>query len=139
MKTLKSALALATINFGSGILGFWSWRLSGLNHQVGVQLPVTMVLGVTLVMLWFTRGGSSFGARSGGDYTRIMGAAFLVLVAAFVPLHFLLTGYLTSLGNILALGLVQTVQNILGMILAEARLRERAATATALDPRTPAD
>ena len=139
MNTLKSALVLGAINFGSGVLGFWAWRLSGLNNQMGVQLPVTMVLGITLVVLWFTRGGSAFGVRSSGEYARIIGAAFLILAAAFVPLHFLLTGYWTGLGNILALWLVQAAQNVLGMIVAEARLRERPATDAAPGPQASVD
>jgi len=126
MSTMKNALALAAANFGSGVLAFWLWRVSGINNQVGVQLPVTMIVGVTLVTIWFTRSGTRFGALSGRDHARIIGAAFLVLAAVFIPLHYLLTGYLTSFANLLALWLVQAAQNILGMILAEARLRERA-------------
>lgn len=120
-----SGLVLALINLGSGVLGFWLFKLSGGNRQLDIQLPVTMVVGVILAALWLLRGAPRLGVHPGRGHLLSVLGAFPAVVVLFVPLHFVLTGYLTSFANILAIWLMQALHNAPGMIIAEGIIRER--------------
>ncbi len=122
---LASAGVLTLINLGSGVLGFWVFKLSGVGNQIGVQLPVTMLVGVGLVVSWFLRRSERHGFPTGRQSFMLCLLAMLFMTVLFVPLHFVLTGYLTSLNNLLASWLMQVAQIVSGLIIAAARLRDR--------------
>ena len=63
-----------------------------------------------------------FGGR---DYVLVFLASLVFMPFIFTPAHWLGTGYLTSVGNLVAVGWFQAVANSLTLALAWVRLRRR--------------
>lgn len=115
---LVGALVVAGVNIASVVPGFWISRLVGDSSQVLVQLPVAIVTGVCGVVVWLRRGKRLHGLEAGAGHLR---AALLALpfgAAVFFAAHYLVTGYPTSFGNIVALWAIQVIENAIAMPIA---------------------
>ena len=103
---LLDAVGLSCIGLGSMVLGFWVFRLGGSDDQMAVQLPVALIAGVVGMIVWLRR------VRAGGSRRpgRVLLAVFPVSALLVVAGHFVVTGYLTALGNVIAAWLVLLAQ-----------------------------
>jgi len=110
---------LAAVNLGGLWLGFLAFFVLGGSSQVGIQLPVALLLSAGGYVLW-----TRWLATHGRDRLRLRGwrdaGGTLVLAAVwaaivFVPTHYVVRGYLTAFGNLLAIWLFQLVANGLAL------------------------
>jgi hypothetical protein len=124
------AAALALANLGGLWIGFVAFALAPTTNQLGVQLPVALVVSVGAFAAWVTvvdaRGPRQL--RFGGRRDAVLAAALAWAVAAviFVPLHRLATGYVTAFSNLVALWSFQLVANLVVVALADRLGRNRA-------------
>jgi hypothetical protein len=126
------ALVLAVVNLTSVVVGFGSYRIAGSANQIAVQLPIAAVLSVVGFAAWLVAchrlGQLIIDLETAVDATWIYLLAVPWAIAVFIPLHFLTQGYLTSVGNILAVAVFQGVVNIIAVPAAVALGRFRTAT-----------
>ncbi|RKZ16887.1 hypothetical protein DRQ50_05620 [bacterium] len=123
-----SAVVVAVLNLASIGLGFWAFKLTGGTAQLAVQVPVCLVCGILLVMTWVVGFRRVNGLVAGEDHMAVFLLAFPVGAVVLVAVHYVVTGYLTSVGNIIAVVALQFVQNVLALPLAaglERRLRRK--------------
>jgi hypothetical protein len=126
METRKLALnsaVIAVLNLASFVIGFFVFRISGSSAQRIVQGTAAFLAAIALVTGWLILSRNFNGLSPGRDYPRIFLWAFPWAVVIFVPVHFLVTGYLTGFGNISAIAVYQFAMNALALTLAAAILR----------------
>jgi hypothetical protein len=127
--SLLHGLALAAINVGAVLAGFAFYKVSGVESQLAVQLPVAVLISVVAFAL-----GSALARRLGGERFRLRGVsahvwtyffAFAWLPALVVPLHYLTQGYLTSFANVYYTWLFQAPTNVAALAATYALTRRK--------------
>ncbi len=99
-KIFLSSLIVSVLSLASVVIGFLSFKLTGAEHQLLVQIPITLTVGVLLVMMsviWFRQ---AFGLEAGADKMAVILLALPLGAVVFTGVHYVVTGYLTSIGNI---------------------------------------
>jgi hypothetical protein len=97
-------------------------RIMGASNQIWLQLPIAIVLSLGFFCLWLL-------ALRGLKLTRLqpvswkeLGACLVASVLmsplVFVPLHYFSQGYVTGVGNLMALVLYQLPVNALALVVA---------------------
>jgi hypothetical protein len=110
MKTLRVCLygfVLATANLGSIIAGFIVYHLLKPANQIAVQVPVAAILSITAFVVWgwlirrlpFKR----LSLQGPDEFVWAYIVSLLWAPVIFVPIHYITQGYLTFIGNIVAL------------------------------------
>jgi hypothetical protein len=122
-RLLLSALVVAALNIGSVVLGYLCYLLAGVSAQLAVQVPVALLSGIGLVLVWAVRFPRLGGLRRGVHHLAVLLLALPVGAAAFAVAHYVFSGYLTSFGNILALWAVQLAENVPALLMAHAVTR----------------
>jgi len=97
-----SAGAVSIICLGSVVCGFWVHKISGAGNQIAIQVPASLVAGALGIVVWFGFIAPLRAGEFGGIYLRVVALSFPVCAALFVVTHYMVTGYLTSFGNIAA-------------------------------------
>lgn len=120
-RRLLHATFISLINLASIVLGFWAYRLADSTNQILVQVPVAVLSGSAIIALWLARL-----PRSGAEYAVVSLLAFPVGAAIFTVAHYALTGYVTSVGNILGLWGVQISEILVAAGVVAAWVRQRA-------------
>ncbi len=123
-KIFLCSLIVSVLSLASVVVGFLSFKLSGAEHQLLVQIPVTLAVGVLMIMgsvIWFRR---AFGLEAGADKMAVILLALPLGAVVFTGLHYVMTGYLTSFGNIGPLWGLQFAENMFAFPLA-AELEKR--------------
>ena len=96
-----------------------AFRLLGVPNQVRLQLPIAVVLSVGCFWVWLLSlhllGWKRLHPNGPRELTACLVVSVLGAPVVFVPLHFLTQGYLTSLGNLVALALYQLPVNALAL------------------------
>jgi hypothetical protein len=121
-RPLFHGLALAAFNIGASLVGFAAYKISGVGHQLLVQVSVAVLITVVAFALWYyltlrvTYGRLALG--NVGAYVGTYVLAFVWLPVIFVPLHFVTQGYLTSFANIYNMWLFQAPTNALTLVAA---------------------
>ena len=114
---LLHAAVLAAVNFGSIIGGFAVYYLAPWDRQLAIQIPVAILLNTVVFVGWFalTHRGRwrRLALREPADLVSVFAVALLWAPLVFVPLHLVMSGYLTSVGNLQALAFYQVVANLL--------------------------
>lgn len=122
MKLIRSivhGLALAAVNIAASLVGFAAYKISGVGHQLAVQISVAVVISVAAFALWYyvarrvTSGRTALGSL--GAYVSTYALAFAWFPALFVPLHYVTQRYLTSFANIYHMWLFQAPTNVLAL------------------------
>lgn len=103
VRRLLNAMFISLVNLVSVVIGFWAFGLAGGESQIAVQLPVAIVSGTAIIALWLLRLPRAHRLASGPEYIVTSLIAFPLGAPIFAAVHYAMTGYLTSLGNILAL------------------------------------
>jgi hypothetical protein len=96
-----------------------AFRILGVPNQIWVQLPIALVLSVGCFCAWIlvlrVRRWTGLLPASATEFKACLAASFLWAPLVFVPLHYFTQGYLTSLGNLVALALYQLPVNGLAL------------------------
>lgn len=123
-RRLLHAAVLALANLAGLWLGFVIFARSAETHQLAVQLPVAVTVSVAGFVGWVAavrvRGPRWLRLQGRRDGAWIYGLALAWSAAIFVPLHLVLTGYLTAASNVIALWIFQVVVNVVAVWLAVA-------------------
>jgi len=126
---LLHGLALAAVNVGAVLVGFAFYKISRTAYQLAVQVPVAVMISVAGFATWYfiagrvARGASAL--RGPAAYFGTYALAFAWFPAAFVPLHYVTQGYLTSFANIYYTWLFQAPTNVLALAVAYLAGRRR--------------
>ncbi|MBE0411987.1 MAG: hypothetical protein IBX69_19845 [Anaerolineales bacterium] len=108
---------LAGIHIFSILAGFGIYALTRWGNQIAVQLPVAVLISISTFLGWLwvldrtPAKRLNLSSREG-----LVGALLTSMVWApvlFIPLHYFTQGYLTSIGNILAIWAFQLPVNII--------------------------
>ena len=119
---LLHGLALAAVNVGAVLVGFAVYKISGIERQLAVQIPVAVAISVAAFGLWYvivgrvTSGRAALGSLTAYVWTYVL--AFGWFAAIFVPLHYVTQGYLTSFANIYYAWLFQAPTNVAALAAA---------------------
>lgn len=112
---------LALLNLAGVLVGFAVYHLSGVDHQIAVQVPVAALFTVAGFVAWLrmTR-RTRIGWGRTGTRQRVMVFLLALVWAAviFVPLHFFTQGYLSAWSNVTALWAFQAPANLLALLAA---------------------
>jgi hypothetical protein len=141
MKAIRVGLSslVLTIADIAGIAGgaVAAFRTLGVNNQVWLQLPIAVVLSVGFFCAW------AFSLRVlGFRRLQLVGSKELVACLAvsvlwsplvFVPLHYFTQGYVTSIGNLVALAFYQLPVNALALFGPWIRQRPRSCVSAQQD------
>ncbi len=111
------------LNLAAFVIGFWIFQISAGGEQRLVQGTAAVVVGVGLVVGWLVLFRKFHRLKIEYDYIKIFLLAFPCTAILFVPIHFLVTGYLTGIGNILAIGAYQFPLNALALAISAAIVR----------------
>ncbi|MBI4504296.1 MAG: hypothetical protein HY691_02080 [Chloroflexi bacterium] len=125
MATLRAplhGLILSLANVVSIIVAFGIYTLVRPANQIALQAPVAAALSVLGFALWVLLAGRLAGGGKGlaarNDFVWAFVSALLWAPAVFVPLHYVTQGYMTSIGNIVALWAFQVPTNLAAMLVA---------------------
>lgn len=124
-KLLLNAAVLTGVSLASIVCGFWAYRLLGVADQIAIQIPVALVSGVAGMVAWLHRFRSVHKLNPKTDYGFVILLGFPVCAALVVGGHYLVTGYLTALGNVISAWLVYFAEVLISMPMAAAIGRER--------------
>lgn len=125
-RLLICAAGLSLVNLASVVLGFWLYKMVGGANQLAIQLPVALSTGILGGALWLGLCGRFARIDPVRDHVVVLLLAFPVAAAVFTPVHYAVTGYLTSFGNIVAVWFIQFAENIVAIPVASALARRRA-------------
>ncbi len=129
------SLALTAADM-AGIAGgaMIAFKALGVSNQVWLQLPIAVVLSPVLFAAWaFLLQGLGFRRLQfveAKELVACLAASLLWAPLVFVPLHYFTQGYLTSMGNLVALAGYQLPVNSLALFGLWGIQRSRAGTGT---------
>lgn len=105
------------VGIGSG--GVLAYYLTGSVNQVWLQLPVAVVVTIALSGLWMAgtrlRRLAPLQPRSANELAWCLVASLVWGIVVFVPVHYATQGYVTGLGNTVALALYQLLVNTVAL------------------------
>ena len=122
-KLILNATVVGVLNLASFVIGFFIFRISGSGEQRLIQGTAAFVIAVTLVVVWLVVFRKFNRLNVTYDYIRVFLLAFPCTAAIFVPVHYVVTGYLTGIGNIIAIGFYLFPMNALALAIAAALIR----------------
>ena len=116
------ASVLVLANFAGLLGGFIAFWLASTTNQLAVQLPIAVLVTLAAFLLWVRlvddRWRARLRLRGLRDGVWTYGLAPVIAAIVFVPLHYVLEGYVTAFSNLLALWTFQLVVNALVIVLA---------------------
>ena len=148
MKTIRvglHSLVLVVADI-AGIAGgaLAAFQILGVANQVALQLPLAVLLSVGCFWAWICSLRvlrlRNLQIVSTSELVTCFGLSFLWAPLVFVPLHYFTQGYLTSIGNVVALAFYQLPVNglaLFGPWLLQQCKSESSAQQSAADGRQP--
>jgi hypothetical protein len=125
------SLVLAAMNLISILAGFGLYLLIRPANQLSIQAPAAFVVSVAGFSAWMAithrMRHFTLRVRALGDGLWLYLLGFPCAVTLFVPLHLATQGHLTSFGNLVAIGLFQSVVNIVAVFAGLAAIRGKLA------------
>lgn len=121
---LLSSTVIAAINLASIVIGFLAYYLLGNMPQLAVQVPVAFVVGILGVAAWLVLFRKFHKLVPDQDYIIVFLAAFPMGTILFALVHYVVTGYLTSFGNIGGVWGLQFAENIIALPIVASMLRD---------------
>lgn len=122
-KLILNATVVGVLNLASFVIGFLIFKISGSGEQMLIQGTAAFLIAVTLVVVWLVVFRKFNRLKVEYDYIRVFLLAFPCTAAVFVPVHYVVTGYLTGIGNIIAIGAYLFPINALALAVAAAIIR----------------
>lgn len=125
VRLILNALVIGALNLFSFVIGFWIFSLGGSGDQRLVQGSAAFMVAVLLIVTWLVgfRGVNRLEVEH--DFIRVFLLVFPCTPVLFVPVHYVVTGYLTGFGNLLAIAAYQFPMNALALAIAAAILRRK--------------
>ena len=123
VKLVLNALMIGALNLASFVIGFGIFKLSASGEQRLVQGAAAMIVGVALVVGWLVLFRNFNRLQVEFDYIKVFLLVFVCTPVLFVPVHYVMTGYLTGVGNIIAIGAYQFPMNALALAIGAALVR----------------
>ena len=123
VKLILNALVIGALNLASFLIGFFIFKLAASGEQRLIQGAAAMIVGISLVVLWLVLFRKFNRLQVEFDYIRIFLLVFVCTPVIFVPLHYVMTGYLTGIGNLVAIAAYQFPMNVLALGISGAILR----------------
>ena len=123
VKLILNATIVGVLNLASFVIGFFIFRISGSGEQRLIQGTAAFLIAVTLVVTWLVVFRKFNRLQVEYDYIRVFLLAFPCTAAIFVPAHYVVTGYLTGIGNIIAIGFYLFPMNAVALAVAAAIIR----------------
>ena len=120
VKLILNALVIGALNLASFLIGFFIFKLAASGEQRLIQGGSAMVVGISLVVLWLALFRKFNRLQVEFDYIKVFLLVFVCTPVIFVPVHYVMTGYLTGIGNILAIAAYQFPMNALALAIAAA-------------------
>lgn len=121
---------LSVITLGAVAVGFVFYRTFVLHEQIAVQVLVAGLVCVAAFAAWsYGAHRLTAGELSLGDLKELgiaYAAAFLWTPVLFIPLHVMVQGNMSSVGNVLSVWLFQLPFNLLALMVANGRLLQDA-------------
>jgi hypothetical protein len=118
-----------------------AFHILGVANQVALQLPIAVLLSVGCFWVWkfsfHVLRLRSLQLASSKDLGTCLVLSFLWAPVVFVPLHYFTQGYLTSIGNLVALAVYQLPVN--GLALFGSRLLQQSNPERSPQPDNPAN
>lgn len=124
LRLVLGALGVVGVNDLAIGVGFFAWGAIGGNSQAAVQAPLAFLVSGVGVVLWLLKGERWHRLEPERDLPWVFLLAFPLGALHFVPIHYLVTGYLTSAGNLVAGALFAFCANAPAFALA-ASMRRR--------------
>jgi hypothetical protein len=125
VKLILNATMVGALNLAAFVIGFLIFSISGSGELRLVQGTAALIVGVALVVGWLVLFRKFNGLKVEYDYILVFLLAFPCTAIIFVPIHFLVTGYLTGIGNILAIGAYQFPMNALALAISAAIIQRK--------------
>lgn len=125
VKLILNALVIGALNLASFVIGFWIFRLGGSGEQMLIQGTTALVVAVVLVVTWLVAFRKVNRLEMETDFIRVFLLVFPCTPVIFIPAHFLVTGYLTGIGNLVAIAAYQFIMNLLAVAIAAAVIRKK--------------
>jgi hypothetical protein len=125
VRLILNALVIGALNLASLAIGFWIFKLSGSGEQRLVQGSAAFLITVLLVVVWLVVFRKINGLEVEHDYIRVFLLVFACTPVIFVPVHFVMTGYLTGFGNLIAGAVFQFPVNLAAFALGAALIRKK--------------
>ena len=123
VKLILNALVIGALNLASFLIGFFIFKLAGVGDQRLIQGTSAMIVGISLVVVWLVLFRKFNRLQVEFDYIRVFLLVFVCTPVIFVPVHYVMSGYLTGIGNIVAIAVYQFPMNVLALASAAAILR----------------
>ena len=123
VKLILNATMVGVLNLASFVIGFFIFRISGSGEQRLIQGSAAFLIAVTLVVVWLVVFRKFNRLKIEYDYIRVFLLAFPCATVVFVPVHYVVTGYLTGIGNIIAISAYLFPMNVLALAIAAAIIR----------------
>ncbi len=123
VKLVLNALVIGALNLASFLIGFFIFKLSASGDQRLIQGTAAMIVGISLVVAWLVLFRKFNRLQVEFDYIKVFLLVFVCTPVIFVPLHYVMSGYLTGIGNILAIAAYQFPMNVLALAIGAAILR----------------
>ena len=124
MKILKISLhsfVMVIINFTAILTGFLVFKFLRSSDQIYIQIPVALLLSILLFISWNwlikILSLKRLFLKESQEFFLTFFASLLWSPLIFVPVHYLITGYLTSIGNIVAVLFLQIFINSIALSL----------------------
>ena len=124
VKLILNALVVGALNLASFVIGFFIFKLAPSGEQRLIQGAAAMIVGISLVVLWLVLFRKFNRLQVEFDYIKMFLLVFVCTPVIFVPVHYVMTGYLTGIGNILAIAAYQFPMNALALAISAAILRQ---------------
>ena len=125
MKAIRSILhgfVLLAANLFGILLGFVTYHALDAREQLGIQLPVGVLLSVVLYLAWVhllrRLSLSRLILQNRREHVLAGLASLLWSPIIFIPLHYFTQGYLTGTGNIIAVAMFQIPVNAIAVWVA---------------------
>lgn len=125
VKLILNASMVGVLNLAAFVIGFMIYSISASGEQMLVQGTSAFVIGVALVVGWLVLFRTFNRLEIEYDFIMVFLLAFPCTAIIFVPVHFLVTGYLTGIGNILAIAAYQFPMNALALAISAAIIQRK--------------
>ena len=124
-KLILNASMVGVLNLAAFVIGFLIYSISASGEQRLVQGTSAFVIAVALVVGWLVLFRTFNRLKIEYDYIKVFLLAFPCTALIFVPVHYLVTGYLTGIGNILAIAAYQFPMNALALAISAAIIQRK--------------
>ena len=125
VRLILNAFVIGALNLASFVIGFWIFKLGGAGEQRLVQGTAAFVIAVLFVVVWLVVFRKVNRLEVDHDFVRVFLLVFPCTPVIFIPVHYLVTGYLTGIGNLAAIAAYQFPMNLLGVVIAAAIIRKK--------------